>query len=246
MIDHLTSLKFATTANFEDNLTTLTTLLKKTQPNSFIVAPEVSLTDFAYERFDEAAAFYDHAVETILPLTKERIFVITLIRKIGNDFFNEAIVFHDQKVVKQQTKHKLFVIGDERKFFSAGEEEAIVPIEIDGLKIGVLICFELRFTKLWDQLKGADIIAIPAMWGKPRAEHYETLTHALAIMNQCYVVASDSANEDMTGRGGIITPFGKAERNDKSELLTLQFEAKQVNLMRRYVDVGLSPKGDKR
>jgi predicted amidohydrolase len=83
-------------------------------------------------------------------------------------------------------------MNDERKYFKAGEIEDIKVIKLGELKIASLICFELRFTELWEKLKGADIIFVPAMWGTLRKEHYETLTKALAIANQCFVVASDS------------------------------------------------------
>ena len=45
-------------------------------------------------------------------------------------------------------------------------------IDIDGLKIGFVICFELRFIKYWEKLQGCDIIFIPAMWGIKRKDSF--------------------------------------------------------------------------
>jgi len=107
------------------------------------------------------------------------------------------LTLSENKIIHTQSKAELFVLNDERKYFLAGDEKDIKIIEIDGLKIASLICFELRFIRLWEKLKGADIIFIPAMWGILRKEHLETLSKALAIANQCFVIVSNSANDNM-------------------------------------------------
>jgi omega-amidase len=98
----------------------------------------------------------------------------------------------------------------------------------------------LDFTELWEKIKGADIIAIPAMWGSLRKEHFESLTKSLAIMNQCYVIASDSANEDCARGSGIITPFGEELRDDNSESITQKFDKTLITKMRRYLNIGIN------
>jgi predicted amidohydrolase len=110
---------------------------------------------------------------------------------------------------------------------------------VDGLRFGRLICFEIRFKHFWEQLEGADILLIPAQWGKLRTQNFVSLTNAFAIINQCYVVASDTANSDTTGMSGIISPFGEEERNGKSVCLRGNYKEKEVRKMRRYLDVGI-------
>jgi predicted amidohydrolase len=58
-------------------------------------------------------------------------------------------------------------------------------------------------------------------------------------MNQCYVVASDSKNEECTAQSGIINPQGEAIRNEDQEILFLEYSKKEIQLMRRYMDVGI-------
>ena len=53
----LCSLLFKTTSNYNANLQTLLTLLKKTEKNSIVVAPEVCLTGFDYDNFKAAVHF---------------------------------------------------------------------------------------------------------------------------------------------------------------------------------------------
>lgn len=76
--------------------------------------------------------------------------------------------------------------------------------------------------------------------GKIRKEHFETLTKALAIINQCYVIASDSANDDMAKGSGIITPFGEELRDDNSESITKKFDRTLITKMRRYLNIGIN------
>lgn len=236
----LVSLRFASSPDYEDNLSKLISLIENSPKDAIIVAPEVCLTDYDYENFDKAIAFTSPAIEKLLLHVKEKTLILTLIEKNGDAIYNMAKVLHKGKVVYSQAKAKLFKFGDEHHYFEAGKEEDIQIFEIDGIKIGLFICFELRFKHFWKQLEGADIIAIPSRWGKLRSQNFISLTNALAIMNQCYVIGSDSSNDDFTGQSGIITPFGLEERNGSLELLSMPFEPSEIKKMRRYMDVGIS------
>ena len=233
-------LQFKTKSDFLLNLEKLLSLIDNSSDDAIIIAPEVCLTGFAYDRFEDAAEFSMHATSEILKSLMQRIVVLTMIEKIGNDFFNVAKVFHSGKIVHEQKKARLFVIGDERKYFTAGDENEISIFEVDGIKIGILVCFELRFKNLWKKLEGSDLICIPAMWGKPRAKQFEVLINALAIMNQCYVGASDSSNDDMASKSAIIDSFGEVVMDDNLELIKSEFSFEKIKMMRRYVNVGLS------
>lgn len=236
----IVTLCFRTDPSFERNLELFTKLICESPEDALIVAPEVCLSGFAYDRFAEAAEFTDKALENLLPLINDRILIFTAITRHEGQFFNIAYVLHNGAVVHTQGKAKLFALGGEYDHFTPAKEEAIAPFEIDGLRIGILICFELRFKTLWQRTEGCDLIAVPAQWGKLRSDHFVTLTNALAVMNQCYVIASDAANEDTSGMSGIITPFGGEIRNNGAELLASQYEERTVQSMRRYLDVGIS------
>jgi predicted amidohydrolase len=236
----LCSLRFASAGSYDENLSLLRSLIEQTPENAIVVAPEVCLTNFDYDNFDAAADFAPEALESLLTLSSSRIIVLTLIERRSDGIYNVAKVLHDGEVVHEQAKARLFKFGGEHDYFAEGGDDEIVLFEVDGLKMGLLICFELRFKALWQKLEGADIIAVPAQWGKLRTEHYVTLTEALAVMNQCYVVASDSANPDMTGESGIISPFGEVQRNGNMPCLEALYDEKEVQKMRRYLDVGIN------
>ncbi|MGZ8546471.1 MAG: carbon-nitrogen hydrolase family protein [Sulfuricurvum sp.] len=233
------SLCIPTDTHFENNLTKLILFLSHAQEDAILVAPEVCLTGFDYNRFEEAAAFTPIALQKLSECVGNRLLIFTAITKIGEHFVNTAYAISNGKIVHSQSKAKLFALGGETEHFRAGEENEIIRFEHAGIQIGILICFELRFTSLWQQLEGCDIIAIPSQWGKIRSEHFVTLTNALAIMNQCYVIASDADNEDTSAMSGIITPFGNELRNNGSETLSSTYEKRTVMAMRRYLNIGI-------
>ena len=235
----LCSLLFKTTANTNTNLLTFLKLIEETSHKSIIVAPEVCLTGFDYDNFEAAADFFTHAMREIKKVSLGKIIIFTIIEKRDALFYNFVKVIHNGEVVYERAKAKLFLFGGEHEHFQEGESRHVEIIEIDGIKIGILICFELRFKELWQRLEGADVIAVPAWWGVLRKEHFKVLTQALAIMNQCYVIASDSLNEECTQLSALINPQGKVLYNGNTPCLEVQYNKKEIALMRRYMDVGI-------
>ena len=106
---------------------------------------------------------------------------------------------------------------------------------IEGVSYALLICFELRFKELWRQIEGADVVLIPARWGKPRKKHLEILSEALAVMNQCYVVLSNASDVDMASSSAIISPTGDAIRDDKKKAIEGTVDFREIKKMRRYI-----------
>ena len=239
MVKNLCSLSFVTTKNYEQNLQTLLTLINQIDENSIIVAPEVCLTGFDYDNLEDVLKFANKAIEALKEASKNKIIIMTLLDRKGNEIYNFAKVFYNKEIVKTQAKAKLFRFGSEHHYMQEGRSKDISIIEIDGVKLAILICFELRFKELWQKVEGADVVATPSWWGHLRTENFKILTQALAIINQCYVVASDSLNEECTGQSGIITPFGEVKRNNKNAILSMSYDAKEIKKMRKYLDVGI-------
>ena len=226
--------------SFDENYETLRSLIEECPDHSIILAPELCLSAYSYRFMFEASLFGASVIPKLAALSQNKTLGLTLITEEKGNFFNTFMLFHHGQCVHTQHKAKLFALGDEETYFCAGPTDAIQTISVDGIKIAVLICFELRFPSLWEQIKGADIILVPSFWGKPRKEHLETLTTALAIANQAYVICANSADEGMASSSGIISPFGEAYRNDASRLIMHSFDRKEVQKMRRYIDIGLN------
>jgi len=223
---------------YQRNLDKFLNYIESRQDSDIIVAPEVSLTDYDYDNLEEAVNFGNRAEEILTKVIDKQIFVFTRLIKRGDSFLNEAIVINRHKVIHRQAKHKLFLLGNEDKYLAPGELEEIKPFEVDGVKYGLMICFELRFKEIWKRLEGCDIIFIPSQWGLPRKRHLEILSRALGVMNQCYVLVANSAREDMASSSLIASPNGGLIFEDMAEVIDAKIDLNLVKKIRRYIYMG--------
>ena len=235
----LVALQIKTTQDFQENLNNLINLINSCEIDSLIVAPELALSGFSYDRMEEASIFTQKAIEELKQLSDNKIIALTFITKKDEKFYNTLYIFHNFNIIHTQSKVKLFPLGDELEYFEAGNINDIKIIEINGLKIATLICFELRFPELWQKIKGADIILNPAMWGIKRKDHYESISKALALVNQSFVIACNSANDNMAKGSAIINPFGIVKKDDSFEIIEDFFDKNEIKKVRTYINIGL-------
>jgi predicted amidohydrolase len=92
-----------------------------------------------------------------------------------------------------------------------------VVTEVDGVPVGLSICYDLRFPELYRQLTvtgGARVLVVPAAFMLHTGrDHWEVLLRARAIENQCYVVAAGQIGDHdpgrtCFGRSMVIDPWG--------------------------------------
>lgn len=239
---NLVALQTKTTNDFKANLKNLKELINSCDDGSFILAPEVCLTGFAYDRMDESAEFTQKAIKKLKKYSENKTIAITLIEKEDIEFYNTLYIFHNKKIVHTQSKHRLFPLGDEPDYFTKGKPDNMKIIDIDGIKVATLICFEIRFPKYWLKVLGADLILNPSMWGVKRKGHFETMTKALAVANQCYVLTANGADANMAKGSGIITPWGDEHRDDSKEKIEHTMKLSEIKKIRKYIDIGLKKK----
>lgn len=90
----------------------------------------------------------------------------------------------------------------------------IVPplIEVEGVRIGLMTCYDLRFPEmaLGLALAGAELLALPAAWvkGPLKEHHWATLLAARALDTTCYVVAAGECGNRNIGQSRIVDPLG--------------------------------------
>ena len=176
-------INFKTLKDYYKNLEEVINILNSSSCD-LILFPEVCLTGFDYENWDEVNKFGEYAIDKLAKIKKA--FALTIIKDNKNYF-----CFFDNGVLHKRAKYNLF--GYENKHFKVGNEPDI--FEWRGFKVANLICFELRFIKYWEKFKGVDLIIVPARWGKERIEHFKTLLKALSLSTQSQVIAVNSANE---------------------------------------------------
>lgn len=85
-------------------------------------------------------------------------------------------------------------------------------LELNGFRIGMQTCYDLRFPETSRSLvdAGADVIALPAEWvpGPLKEYHWNTLLRARAIENTVYVLAADQIAPAGSGNSAILDPMG--------------------------------------
>lgn len=204
--------------NKENNILKVKELLEKdTGDTDLILLPEMTFTGFTmntkhcFEDIDGPAKKY-----LIHASSKLRKNIISgFIEKEEERFINTAIHFNEYGLIAAKYKKiHPFSLGKEDEHYSAGNE--IVITTIDKVKIGLSICYDLRFPELY-RLYGkqrVDIIINIANWPEPRINHWKLLLRARAIENQCFAVGinrigNDPAGMYYPGASAIYDPMGE-------------------------------------
>lgn len=129
----------------------------------------------------------------------------------GTHYYNRFyFVKPDGEVAAYDKKH-LFTYGGEHKRFTAGKNRVVV--EYAGFRILLQVCYDLRFPVWARNRKDYDMIFYVASWPTPRVEAWNTLLHARAIENQCYVAGVNRVGTDPSceycGGTMMIDPYGR-------------------------------------
>jgi predicted amidohydrolase len=92
-----------------------------------------------------------------------------------------------------------------------------VTVDVEGVPVGLTICYDLRFPELYRRLAaeaGARVLVVPAAFMLHTGrDHWEVLLRARAIENQCYVLAAAQIGDHEPGRtcfgrSMIVDPWG--------------------------------------
>lgn len=131
----------------------------------------------------------------------------------------------------------------EAKTYTAGNETKM--IEVDGHKVGLGICFDMRFSEMAHnyRMNGAEILTFPAAFTVPTGRaHWHTLLRARAIENQCFVIAAaqwGKHNDRMEtyGHSLVVDPWGDVlldlQEGEKMGVVDLDFS--RIDYIRKSV-----------
>jgi deaminated glutathione amidase len=122
----------------------------------------------------------------------------------------------------------------------------VVAVDIEGVRFGLSICYDLRFPELYRQLavaQAATVLVVPAAFMMHTGrDHWEVLLRARAIENQCYVVAAGQIgahDPDRTcfGRSMVVDPWGTvvAQAPDEIGLTIADLDPERVTTIRTQV-----------
>ena len=123
----------------------------------------------------------------------------------------------------------------------AGEHDPAAPalVELDGWRLGLMTCYDLRFPELARRLvdAGAEVLVVPAAWvaGERKVDHWRTLARARAIENTAYVVAAGQPAPRYSGHSLVVDPFGDvlAEAGEGADLVRADLDPARLAEARR-------------
>lgn len=131
----------------------------------------------------------------------------------GGKIWNTQLALRDGEVIAQYRKLHLY------DAFSMKESTNVLPgteippvLDIAGLKVGMMTCYDLRFPELARRLAldGANVLAVPSAWvkGPMKEMHWQVLSQARALDNTCYVVAVGECGPRNIGASMVVDPLG--------------------------------------
>jgi predicted amidohydrolase len=165
--------------------------------------------------------------------------------------FNTTVVFDPQgEIVASYRKIHLFDVDlesgtayNESSAVAPGEE--IVTFDLDGVTVGLAICYDLRFPELFRilALRGAEVVVLPAAFTLATGrDHWEPLIRARAIENGLYMVAPGQIGQHPPGnwcygRSMVVDPWGTviAQASDQPTVLTSHLDMELVARVRRQI-----------
>jgi deaminated glutathione amidase len=121
-----------------------------------------------------------------------------------------------------------------------------VVVDIDGAKVGLSICYDVRFPELYRELvkdHGADVLVVPAAFTAHTGRaHWHLLLRARAIEDQAWVVAAaqwgkHNEKRESFGHSLVVDPWGTvvAERADGDGVVVAVLDGEAVAKTRRQM-----------
>lgn len=165
--------------------------------------------------------------------------------------FNTSVVFDPRgELISKYRKIHLFDV-DLESDISYRESETIAPgdeivtFDLDGLTVGLTICYDLRFPELFRilALQGADLIMVPAAFTMATGkDHWETLIRARAIENTTYILAPNQTGQHPPGlwchgRSMIVDPWGvvMAQASDQVTVISATLDFTHQRRIRQQI-----------
>lgn len=151
---------------------------------------------------------------------------LSLVAPVENKVLNTTLVYDPQgKAVARYDKIHLFSFAsgkeayDESAYICSGND--VVSFEAPFGRVGLTVCYDLRFPELFRAFGECALIVVPAAFTYTTGKvHWEVLLRARAIENQSYILAAAQGGRHQTGRRTwgqtvLIDPWGEV----KAELM---------------------------
>lgn len=192
-------------------------------------------------------------IDELVQSNKTSLMLTTPLAEKSGKFRNSTLLFRPQQSHQVvYSKIHLFdvdVVGApsvrESDYFERGD--APILLDVNGWKLGLSICYDLRFAELYlNYAQKADLILIPSAFLVPTGEaHWLTLVRARAIEAQAYVAAPAQSGEHKSGdqlrqtygHSLVVDPWGRvmAELPHEEGLAIVELSKETILKVRRQI-----------
>lgn len=168
------------------------------KPNSdILIFPELWNVGWACDKLTDSAEYIENSetVNLLSSIAKKyntNILGGSFVQELNNKYYNTCPVINRKgELIATYNKNHLYSYYNDSEGTYITKGESPVVVNIEGVKIGLSICYDIRFPEIYRAYRksGADIIVNMAAWPLSRAVHWDNLTRARAIENQIYMVA---------------------------------------------------------
>ncbi len=213
-------------------------LVESSSDIDLLIFPEMTLTGFTMKSKDFAEDIEGESYLFFKSIACKNKFAILygVIEKGNKKNFNTLVHINNQgKIISSYRKIHPFSYSKEDIFYGKGKSPTITKVK--SIKIGLSICYDLRFPELYRfyAKEKVDMIVDIANWPDTRIEHWRALLKARAIENQCYVFGVNRIGDDpklhYNGFSSVFDPMGK-------EIVAVENEEKviTVEIDKSYID----------
>jgi len=215
---------------------------KKVDEGSLVIFPEMTLTGFTMKASKFAEKLNGESFQFFSNLAKDNKVTILagIIENENANYFNSLIHLDlSGKLISKYRKIHPFSFSTEDKHYKKGKRTVIT--EIDDWKVGLSICYDLRFPELY-RLYGkrrVELIVNIANWPNARIEHWRTLLKARAIENQCFIAGVNRVGNDpklhYPGLSSLFDPMGNEviSSADQEQVITTEIDRTKVDEVRK-------------
>jgi predicted amidohydrolase len=229
--------------NLENALNILKELAEKPDIPDIVCFPELFTTGYDLENSKQHAEIIPgNTMSEIVKISQNKFIVIGSILEVENDkFYNTAfIIGKDGILIGKYRKTHLFAPMSEPEFLTPGDQiKTFILPEFDNLKVGLAICYDLRFPEMFRvmALEGAQIIFLPSEFPSPKKEIWKTLIFARAIENQFFVIGINRVgigkSDEFFGRSVITNGDYFINLSDTKEIRVFTIDLDTLETIRK-------------
>lgn len=200
------------------------------------------------------------AYEFLRSVAREKRIVVhggSLGEKAGDRLFNTTVLFDasGREVARYRKIHLFDIVAPDgtgyRESATYAPGESIATATLDGVTVGLAICYDLRFPELFLALRraGAELIFLPSAFTRETGkDHWEPLLRARAIETQCWIAApacygphvgAAGAPRWTYGHSALVDPWGTivAQASDGTGFATATIDRALTARVRRDMPV---------